>query len=311
MSTFILSGKIIRQSNRQPIPKLYIEAWDKTTERKEPLVSTITDNDGVFLLTLDDNYIGEIYKDRYPDVFFKVYAGNTLLTSTETSLLVNLRGNTTDLEIAVDYRTTDGPKQVAYSVKGQILQKNFLPAAGCDVEVCDKGIVNDTVLAKVRTDEVGYFETRFMKEVLEKAGKQSPDLFLRISQGKDVRYTTAVKYNAATLTEFKEVIGGAAFPQESEFEMLNKKLGLLLRSVPVNEIRQNETNNPYKLLAQKTGNSEEQVKWMVMSQQVSAITQLPCWAPIRPKLFLCCSRCKKERTSDSLLSPFRNSRKRL
>ena len=39
MSTFSISGKIIRQSNRKPIPKLYIEVWDKDGPHKEMLGS--------------------------------------------------------------------------------------------------------------------------------------------------------------------------------------------------------------------------------------------------------------------------------
>lgn len=286
MSLLSITGKIIRQSNRQPIANLYIEGWDKNPARKESLVSTITDSNGAFVLSMNEDYIGELYKDHYPDIYFKIYAGNTLIASTENNQVLNLRGNNGDIVIAIDYNAPVTTAQPGYLVKGSILLPNFLPAAEYEVEVCDKGIITDTVIANARTDKAGYFEAKFAGDSLVKTGKQSPDLFLRIS-GKETKYTTGIVYNASSLTEFKEVIGGAAYPQQSEFEIHSKKLTTLLTNVPVAEIRQNETNNPFKLLAEKTGSREQQVKWLVTAQQISLITKLPpafCYALLRGQL---------------------------
>ena len=286
MSLLSITGKIIRQSNRQPIAKLYIEGWDKNPERKESLVSTITDDNGMFVLSLNEDYIGELYKDHYPDIYFKIYASNTLIASTENYQVVNLRGNNSDIIILVDYNAPAVPAQTGYLVKGVILQKDYQPAAACEVEVCDKGVITDTVIANTRTDKAGYFETKFAGDILEKTGKQSPDLFLRISS-KEIKHTSGVVYNASSLTEFKEVIGGAVYPQQSEFEIHQKKLSTLLKNVPVAEIRQSETNNPFKLLSEKTGSREQQVKWLVTAEQISQITKLPppfCYALLRGQL---------------------------
>ena len=289
MSNISITGKIIRQSNRQPIPKLYIEAWDKNPAQKSSLVSTVTDGNGAFVLLLDADYIGELYKDHYPDVYFKIYAGATLIASTDNSLVVNLRGDTSDLVIAVDYvaATTPPPQQQAYLVKGYILQKDYTPAVAFEVDVYDKGIITDIVIFRGHTDNNGYFEAKFTSDILGKTGKLSPDLFLKITNDKDVQYTTGVMYNAASLTEFNVVIGGAPFPVETEFEIHQKRLATLLRSVPVSDIKQDDTNNPFKLLAQKTGSPEQQVKWLVTSQQIAQITQLPpafCYALLRGQL---------------------------
>lgn len=273
--SIIIAGTVVRKSNQQAIPKLYVEVWDTNSQRKEQLASTITDGNGAFMLTLNQNFIGELYKDHYPDVYFKVFAGNTLIASTDQTMVLNLRGITKDLVIAVDYQSEQEQRKQEYLVKGQILQTNFLPAANAEIELCDKGIVNDTVITHFQTDETGYFEARFSPEVFEKSGKQTPDLFLRVIAGKEVKHNTSIVYNASPVTEFKEVIGGAAFPKESEFELLNRKLSSLLRNVPVNNIRFDKTKNPYRLLAQKTAITEQQVKWMVMAQQLSQFAQLP------------------------------------
>ncbi|WP_205513239.1 neuraminidase-like domain-containing protein [Longitalea arenae] len=287
MNTLTIAGKVIRRSNLQPIAKLYVEGWDKNPERKEPLVSTVTSSDGSFVLLFDEQYTAELYKDRYPDIYFKVYAGTTLLANTDNSQLVNLRGNNNDIVIAIDYNAPAAPKDISYKVSGRILQKDFRPAAGYEVEIADKGILKENVITRLRTDESGRFETEFSNEVINKAGKDSPDLFLRIFNGKGLEYTSEVTYNASAHTEFNIVIGGERFPRESEFEIHQRKLAGLLREVPVAEIRQEDRNNPYRLLAEKTGSREQQVKWLINAQQVAQVTKMPpafCYALMRAQL---------------------------
>src|SRR5207249_4867436 len=107
-----------------------------------------------------------------------------LLASTENSVVVNLQGNTTDVTIAVDYVPQTDQRETVYTVRGTILQANYLPASGYTVEVCDKGIITDTAVAGAPINERGWFETTFSSSVLQKSGKQSPDIFLRIVSDK-------------------------------------------------------------------------------------------------------------------------------
>jgi hypothetical protein len=275
MNSITISGKIIRLVNHQPISKLYVEAWDTLKTSKQALVSTYTDNDGDFTLVVDENYVGELYKDHYPDVYFKVFAGTILLASTETSHVVNLRGNTSNIVIEVDFQAQANGAAINYVVKGQILQANLSPAAAFDIQVLDKGIVNDAVISKARTDTGGNFQIAIENAVFLKEGKQSPDVFLRITQG-NTSYDTSVRYNASAVTEFKEVIGGGIpFPEESEFDRFNKKISPLINNIPIHDIKLNETKNPYGLISQKTGINDQQAKWMVLSLQMADITKMP------------------------------------
>lgn len=275
MNTLNISGRIIRKSNSQPIAKLRVEVWDLGAQGKEALASTLSDGSGNFFISFDQNYIGELYKDHYPNVFFKVFAGNTQLASTEQSMVVNLRGETSGIIVVVDFEKFDQPRQDEYTVSGQVLLGNYLPAAEHEIELYDQGVVDDTVITRVKTDEAGYFKTTFSSAALERTGKQAPDLFLHVLYGGEIKHTTDVVYNASLHTEFKEVIGGAGFPKESEYEQITKKLFSLLRHAEIKEIRRTAFRNPYQLLSQKTGFSEQQVQWMVTAQQLSAYTQMP------------------------------------
>lgn len=60
-NNFTITGHIIDRQTDRGIPGLRIEAWDK-----------------------------DLFFDRKPDIFFKVYKGNTLVKSTEGSVLWNV-----------------------------------------------------------------------------------------------------------------------------------------------------------------------------------------------------------------------------
>lgn len=279
MSTFTISGKIIRKANSQPISDLYVEAWDKDLLSKERLGSSITNYDGVFTILFDDNKLAELYQEDYPEIYFKIFSGKTLLSDTENEVVINLRSTQREVIIAVDYkpakdrRTSSSERK--YSVKGIILEKDYNPAAGYTIEVLDKGLVTDTVLATTKTKDNGSYEVSFGSDAFGKTGKQTPDIFLKISAGKKESFATKVIYNTSTVTEINYVTGDADFPQESEFEKIAAKLNPLLKNNSIKEIKLGENNNPFLLIREKTGEQEQKLKWFVTAHQLSTETKLP------------------------------------
>lgn len=278
MSTLTISGSVIRKADNTPIAKFYIEVWDKEKISDEVLGSTITDGNGAFTLRFEESYLNELFKDQLPEVYFKIYAGRTLLASTENNFVVNLHCSEEPIIVPVDYTPAKERKQLGgktnFIVRGTILQSNYLPAAGYTIEVTDKGVLSDLRLAIARTNEKGAFETSFTADVFADTGKQTPDVFLKITLDKKESHQTSVVYNAPSVLEFKEVIGGAGFPKQSEFEVIAGKLQPLLRRVPVQNIKMDEQNNPFKLLSEKTCESEQKIKRFITAHQLSFESKL-------------------------------------
>jgi hypothetical protein len=277
MSVFTIRGKIIRKADSKPISGLYIEAWDKNSASGELLASSISNQEGVFTIHFDEGVLAELYKDSYPEIYFRIFSGQSLLANTQNSVVVNLRSNQRELVIPIEYKRKEQPVVEArkYTVKGVILKNDFTPASGYTIEVMDKGLVSDLQLAAGKTGANGSYEASFTSEDFKKTGKHSPDIFIKVQGDERNPLTSDVIYNASSVTEIKYVMGGGAFPAESEFERLTTKLEPLLKGAAVKDIKMSDENNPFRLLSEKTGEQEQKLKWYVVAHQLSAENKMP------------------------------------
>lgn len=88
---FIIKGTVFETSSNNPISGVRVEAWDKDLGTDDYLGSAITGSDGKFTITFDESMFREWFFDRYPDIYFKVYRCGDLLTSTENSVIYNVK----------------------------------------------------------------------------------------------------------------------------------------------------------------------------------------------------------------------------
>jgi hypothetical protein len=90
MSLFHISGFIINDKTRQGIAALRVEAWDRDLICNDLVGSAVTDSRGAFQITFDESYFRDVFLDRQPDLFFKVFRESKLLKSTEDAVLWNV-----------------------------------------------------------------------------------------------------------------------------------------------------------------------------------------------------------------------------
>jgi hypothetical protein len=86
---FRISGQVIESQTRQGVLGLRVEAWDIDKQNPNPLGVATTDGQGNFQIAFDKTQFREFFPETVPEVFFKVYQGETLIKSTEDSVLVN------------------------------------------------------------------------------------------------------------------------------------------------------------------------------------------------------------------------------
>lgn len=94
-----IRGRVIDSFTNDGIGGVRVEAWDKDFGLDDFLGSATTRSDGSFVIIFDESAFRDIFFDRWPDVYFKVYCYNQLLTSTENSVLWNVRSPETGVEI--------------------------------------------------------------------------------------------------------------------------------------------------------------------------------------------------------------------
>lgn len=105
--TFRIIGHIIDRETHQGVAGLHVEAWDKDLLIDDLIGSAVTDKEGRFEILFDEAYFKELFLDRRPDVFFKVFDRDALLLDTRDSVICNLKPGVSRvvLEVSVDEKT--------------------------------------------------------------------------------------------------------------------------------------------------------------------------------------------------------------
>ena len=86
-----IRGRVIDEAGGEGTAGVRVEAWDKDFGLDDYLGSASTISDGSFSIVFDDSAFRDIFFDKWPDIYFKVYCYNELLVSTENSVLWNVK----------------------------------------------------------------------------------------------------------------------------------------------------------------------------------------------------------------------------
>lgn len=95
-------GLVLDRQSRQQLAGLRVEAWDKDPLFDDLLGTAITTDKGEFQIEFDETYFQELFLDQYPDIFFRVFCGDTLIKTTEDSVLWNTQSTTLQITLEVD-----------------------------------------------------------------------------------------------------------------------------------------------------------------------------------------------------------------
>src|SRR5439155_7557587 len=105
--------------------------------------SAVTDEQGKFQIEFTESYFKELFFDRKPDLFFKVFRGDVLIGSTEDSVLWNVGAGDSEIAIEVDAGMEQQPKsREDFSdelvIQGHVLQGDSRPLGGIIVRAFDE-----------------------------------------------------------------------------------------------------------------------------------------------------------------------------
>lgn len=219
--SFRIRGLVIDSKTNRGLEGLRVEAWDKDLVCDDLAGSAVTDAEGGFSIEFGEGYFGELFFDRRPDLFFKVYRGGELITSTENSVLWNVERGDTEVTIEIDASGTGEPPAGGLGVGGRLFFDNGMPAAALTLRLYDVNFGGlSTRIAETKTDAQGNYSLSYSHQ-----GPGSPNLQLRVldSAGKEVTIS-ATKFNARASETLNLVVPTSVRPPASEFERLSSDM---------------------------------------------------------------------------------------
>ncbi len=100
-----ITGRIIDRQSRRGVPELRVEASILVLPHDEFASRANTNSEGIFRMEVEEELLLELFQDRVPEVFFKVFHGDELVASTEGSVVWRLDDPPTEIVIEVDLPT--------------------------------------------------------------------------------------------------------------------------------------------------------------------------------------------------------------
>lgn len=251
---FRIAGRVIDRKTRSGIAGLRVEAWDKDLIVDDLVGNAVADQDGAFAIEFKESYFRELFADRQPDLFFRVYQEDRLVASTEDSVLWNIKTGPTEVVIEVDLagfeKQSTGDQLRPSIVRGQVRLEDGSPAAGAIVRAFDKDLRSETLIGEAKTDSNGQYRITYSTAAAEKDATIGTDLLVRIfAEDGDLIVESPVRFGAGPATTIDLMFGGGVYEGASEYERLTETLAPHIGTLHLAEV----TEADLKFLAGKTG----------------------------------------------------------
>lgn len=180
------------------------------------------------------------------------------------------------------------PMTGGFAVGGRVIGPVAVDMAALVVELVDKGIGGDAVLAQAAPSPGGIWQAQIDPSLLAKRGKARPDLQARVLSGKTVLGLSPVVYDAEPGSRLDVTITAASqADRSSEHAALIRDLSRLSQ-VPLAEMQEGEAAQDITWLARKSGWDARAIALAVLAErlyrQLDAVSPALFYALLRAGL---------------------------
>jgi hypothetical protein len=236
--TFHITGLVVDPRTRRRIQGVRVEAWDKDLLIDDHIGSAVTDAEGNFRIRFDEGFFRELFTDRRPDVFFKVFCGDELIVSTENAVLWNAKACEVPVAIAVhlpdggdaECGEPDGgpPAESPSSIHGRVTGPGEVGIPALRVDAVDVGMGGEVALGGTETGADGGYRIVYDAGTVTRRGKAHPDVRVRVSAAGELLATSPVVYDAARDQVVDVALAADKVRQPPEYERLGAAVAALL-----------------------------------------------------------------------------------
>ncbi|WP_437935494.1 neuraminidase-like domain-containing protein [Sorangium sp. So ce341] len=216
MSTYQLSGRIVRAKSELGVSEVRVEAWDSAEVTTDLIAVTVTNQNGDFEIALEQALLERFFQGRLPVLTLRAFtSGGAELVMRHTQWSVSHEPVT--MRIEVDPAVTSTQRAPAPSVvRGTVRTLDGDPATNVVVRAYDVNLSSVDLIGTGQTDASGHYAIEYTS--LDRAGKHQPNLKLRIFNGQEQEVGGAGVFFRAPSTAVIDLtaspLGGPEEPSE-------------------------------------------------------------------------------------------------
>lgn len=256
---YTISGQVINAAANRGIEGLRVEAWDKALLLSDMVGNSTTDKNGEFKISFSEKFYKEVFWDRKPDMFFKVFYQDRLILSTENTVLWNIDKGTTKVTLTVSIPETgsngsngDGRE---YKVTGKVTGNKAVEdinIVAFDVDLRGAAIFDTAqslneleksegfeLLGKTTTNQFGKYEIPFKTQSFIKSEKGKADVIVYAArEGRIIGRSSLAHlkdYNEKLIENWDIPLDGGT-RSFSEYEIIQKETKPLLQGLSWKQI---------------------------------------------------------------------------
>jgi Neuraminidase-like domain/Salmonella virulence plasmid 28.1kDa A protein len=159
-----------------------------------------------------------------------------------------------------------------FAIAGRVFSAQRAGVGGLRVEVVDKNVGGDVLLAAGTTDARGGYSLPYTLAKVRKQGKDAPDIQARVFRGKTFLGASEVRYNAKPSEALDVLLPAAAADSlPAEYETLTGALAAHYKG-KLRDLQETDKRQDITYLANKTGWDARAVAFEVLAEQFSART---------------------------------------
>jgi hypothetical protein len=160
--TIHVAGRVVRAGTRQGVANVRVDAWDNDLLVDDVVGRAVTNEAGEFDIAIAPRTFQGLFFDRRVDLYFRVYAGDTLLAVTKDRTIWNIDAPeaVVTIEVGGEGAVTDGgPRRV----DGHVYLPQGQPAQELDLRLVSRGLGGEAgALGSARTDGDGAYTIRYL-----------------------------------------------------------------------------------------------------------------------------------------------------
>jgi hypothetical protein len=123
---YIINGQVVHEKTKKGLPGLRVEAYDKDYITKDDyLGGAQTDDEGRFTIRFTSEKSREWIFDKKPDLYFRVYDGNTLVKDTIDEICWNVSKPEIEIVIPVDIPIEPGEEEEEPPIPEPVNEHHF------------------------------------------------------------------------------------------------------------------------------------------------------------------------------------------